>query len=230
MIFSITLDTTRQHGNTGIAANRQNRTPCHNVLKKEDQQVTMKNIAECDTGCGNFQAYAKNILKLKICHFFFGLLWWLQSHHISSKVFKTSLVYLIFSTHCSSEMLKPVYENQSFLIIERNFVGIHLAIYQNSISLSPGYSRASKDQKSACHNNTFTVDFFLLNSLFTVQLLCLRIWLCYNLSHTNLIHLGRKCLPWVACLRSKMPMFQRAGMKEGGLPLSPTLQYLILMT
>ena len=30
-------------------------------------------------------------------------------------------------------------------------------------------------------------------------------------------------------LRSKMPMFQRAGMKEGGLPLPPALQYLILM-
>ena len=33
-----------------------------------------------------------------------------------------------------------------------------------------------------------------------------------------------------ACLWSKMPMFQRAGMKEGGLPLPPTFQNLIFMT
>ena len=30
-----------------------------------------------------------------------------------------------------------------------------------------------------------------------------------------LLHLGQKCLRWVACLWSKIPMFQRAGMREG---------------
>ena len=43
------------------------------------------------------------------------------------------------------------------------------------------------------------------------------------------IHSGRKCLPRVACLWSKMPMFQRAGMREGGEPLPLAFQYLILM-
>ena len=33
----------------------------------------------------------------------------------------------------------------------------------------------------------------------------------------------------LACLWSKMPMFQRAGMKEGGLSFPPAFQYLILM-
>ena len=33
-----------------------------------------------------------------------------------------------------------------------------------------------------------------------------------------------------AFLWSKMPMFQRAGMREGGLPLPPAFQYLNLMT
>ena len=35
---------------------------------------------------------------------------------------------------------------------------------------------------------------------------------------------------WVACLWSKMPMFQRAGMKKGGLLLPPAFKCLILMT
>ena len=43
------------------------------------------------------------------------------------------------------------------------------------------------------------------------------------------VHSGRKCLPRVACLWSKMPMFQRAGMREGGEPLPLAFQYLILM-
>ena len=33
------------------------------------------------------------------------------------------------------------------------------------------------------------------------------------------VHSGRKCLPRVACLRSKMPMFPWAGMREGGEPI-----------
>ena len=44
------------------------------------------------------------------------------------------------------------------------------------------------------------------------------------------IHSGSKCFPRVACLWSKMPTFQKAGIREEGLPLSPTFQYLILMT
>ena len=43
------------------------------------------------------------------------------------------------------------------------------------------------------------------------------------------VHSGRKCLPRVACLWSKMPMFQRAGMREEGEPLPQAFQYLILM-
>ena len=49
--------------------------------------------------------------------------------------------------------------------------------------------------------------------------------------HTFLehVHSGQKCLPRVACLWSKKPMFQRAGMREGGEPLPVAFQYLILM-
>ena len=43
------------------------------------------------------------------------------------------------------------------------------------------------------------------------------------------IHSGRKCLPRVAYLWSKMPMFQRAGMREGGKPLPLAFQYFIPM-
>ena len=43
------------------------------------------------------------------------------------------------------------------------------------------------------------------------------------------IHSGRKCLPRVACLWSKMPMFQRAGIRKGGKPLPLAFQYLISM-
>ena len=45
----------------------------------------------------------------------------------------------------------------------------------------------------------------------------------------NKIHSGQKCLLRVACLWSKMPMFQRAGMREGGKPLPLAFQYLIFM-
>ena len=41
------------------------------------------------------------------------------------------------------------------------------------------------------------------------------------------LHSGSKCLPKVACLWSKM--FQRVGMKEGGLPPPPAFPYLIPM-
>ena len=43
------------------------------------------------------------------------------------------------------------------------------------------------------------------------------------------IHSGQKCFIRVACLWSKMPMLQRAGMREGGKPLPLAFQYLILM-
>ena len=47
----------------------------------------------------------------------------------------------------------------------------------------------------------------------------------------EVLHWPSKCLVRVACLRStKMPMFQRAGMTEGGLPLPRDFQNLILMT
>ena len=48
--------------------------------------------------------------------------------------------------------------------------------------------------------------------------------------YLNLVkHSGQKCLPRVACLWCKMPIFQRAGMREGGEPLPLAFQYLILM-
>ena len=48
--------------------------------------------------------------------------------------------------------------------------------------------------------------------------------------YLNLVkHSGQKCLPRVACLWGKIPMFQGAGMKEGG-ELSPlAFHYLIFM-
>ena len=42
------------------------------------------------------------------------------------------------------------------------------------------------------------------------------------------IHSRQKCLLWVAYLWSRILMFQRVGIKEWGLPLSPAFQYLIL--
>ena len=44
------------------------------------------------------------------------------------------------------------------------------------------------------------------------------------------LHSGSNCLAQVACLWSKMSMFQSAEMREGGLPLPPAFQYLIFVT
>ena len=49
-------------------------------------------------------------------------------------------------------------------------------------------------------------------------------------SRLKYIHSPSKCLVQVACLWCKVSMFQKAGMTEGGLQLSPAFQYLILMT
>ena len=40
-------------------------------------------------------------------------------------------------------------------------------------------------------------------------------------THVCYIHSGHKCFVWVACLWSKMPMFQRARIKEGGRGATP---------
>ena len=53
------------------------------------------------------------------------------------------------------------------------------------------------------------------------------IW--HNQHRLTYINSGPKCMARVACLWSKMPMFQRAGMKKEGLPLPLAFQYLILM-
>ena len=45
----------------------------------------------------------------------------------------------------------------------------------------------------------------------------------------NQIHLGQKCFIQVTCLWSKMPMLQRAGIRDGGEPLLLAFQHLILM-
>ena len=45
----------------------------------------------------------------------------------------------------------------------------------------------------------------------------------------EILHSGQKCLTWVACLWSKMPMFQRAGVWEGEGTLPLAFQCLILM-
>ena len=46
---------------------------------------------------------------------------------------------------------------------------------------------------------------------------------------TQRVHSGLKCLPRVACLCSKMPMFLWAGTREGGEPFPLAFQYLTLM-
>ena len=53
----------------------------------------------------------------------------------------------------------------------------------------------------------------------------------YNTLSTHVVpfNTGQKCFIRVACLWSKMPMLQRAGMREGGEPLPLAFQYLILM-
>ena len=53
---------------------------------------------------------------------------------------------------------------------------------------------------------------------------------CLNSVDISLhLHSGQKCFIRVACLWSKMPMLQRAGMREGGEPLPLAFQYLIPM-
>ena len=55
-------------------------------------------------------------------------------------------------------------------------------------------------------------------------------WIYLSIFCSRFIHWSSKCLVWLACLWNKMPMFQRVGMRKGGLPISPPFQYLILMT
>ena len=43
------------------------------------------------------------------------------------------------------------------------------------------------------------------------------------------VHWPSKCLVRLACLWSKMPVIQRAGMRKEGLPLQPAFWYLIIM-
>ena len=62
-----------------------------------------------------------------------------------------------------------------------------------------------------------------------VVFVCFMTYTAYLEKTPLLIHSGQKCLPRVACLWSKMLMFQMAGMKEGGGPLPLAFQYLILM-
>ena len=66
----------------------------------------------------------------------------------------------------------------------------------------------------------FIQQFFKLSQIFIGRLIVV-----FSLH----IHSGRKCLSRVACLWSKMPMFQGVGMKKGGEPLPLAFQYLILM-
>ena len=49
---------------------------------------------------------------------------------------------------------------------------------------------------------------------------------CFGIRY---VQSGPKCLPRVACLWSKMPMFERARMREGGEPLPLAFSYSILM-
>jgi hypothetical protein len=50
-----------------------------------------------------------------------------------------------------------------------------------------------------------------------------------NLMSGLYLNCSSKCLPRVACLWIKISMFQRAGMRKGGLPLPSAFQYSILM-
>ena len=51
----------------------------------------------------------------------------------------------------------------------------------------------------------------------------------FSIRQQCVIHSGRKCLPRVAFLWSKMPMFQRVGLREEGKPLPLAFHNLILM-
>ena len=64
----------------------------------------------------------------------------------------------------------------------------------------------------------------------TIQSNWSKLWKTFKFKISLWIHWPSKCLVRVACLWSKIPMIQRAGMREGGLPLLPAFQYLILMT
>ena len=69
--------------------------------------------------------------------------------------------------------------------------------------------------------------FYILKALFTK----IRTFRGYKLLVFDLFHVHspQDCLVWVACLWSKMPMFQRAGMREEGLSVPLAFQYLILV-
>ena len=72
---------------------------------------------------------------------------------------------------------------------------------------------------------------FIYNSIWLCSPLILLVYNAFDvhMSIISYLHSPQECLVWVACLWSKMPMFQRVGMREGGLPLPLTFQYLIFM-
>ena len=76
--------------------------------------------------------------------------------------------------------------------------------------------------------------FFGSNEKFRI---CFRDWLTFRISKIwfnvpkKVIYTrAQNVCPGRPVLWSKMPMFQRTGMREGGLPLPPAFEYLILMT
>ena len=108
--------------------------------------------------------------------------------------------------------------------------------------LSPDFFFAAQCETRFVKEGLFVVDEAKFKSAMTKQMLphSVAAWVHIGLKINNFVqycvvsripklHLGSKCLVRLACSWSKMPMFQRAGMQEGGLPLPPAFQYLILV-
>ena len=96
----------------------------------------------------------------------------------------------------------------------------------------PNILTASVSRYISCRIYCFSL---YLNFSFIIEFQFYRIALFYQdcpfalAKYLVYLHSGSKCLVRVACLWSKMTMFKRAGLKEGGLPLPPAFQYLILL-
>ena len=72
--------------------------------------------------------------------------------------------------------------------------------------------------------------FFLNCTAFSMHIKCILVVIKCSYDQTIYIHSPQECSEWVACLwLDKMPMFRRAEMRKGGLPLPLTFQYLILI-
>ena len=120
-------------------------------------------------------------------------------------------------------------------------VGIYYSefkVKKNSGSSAAVAERKSGENRTCCGNQlgmilTYAHYSQLLRGvriIFIKIIFTLNIWIRYNLR--SILRSFTLCciyLRSLACLWSKMPMFQWAGMREGGEPLPLAFQYLILM-